>query len=351
MFNKRNAVVLVLAVVLMVVGIGGTLVLGQIFNPPAVPVVVAAVNIPAGTTLLPDMLVIDNVQVNAKVLEALVRETELSAYLGKTVVEPIKQYEFLRKSAISAAGNPAADHRIALALDDPALVAMVVPVSPETAPDAVVAGDHIDLGLGMPGNTQFGNSLSTEPTPDPFRARLQPELVPEAVSATPAPVRSPEPLLQLPVAKTIVSGALVLAIVREEKDVVAAAGLTGGGRESRTVTVSGPATGLVVAVPREAQELLQFAIDNGLVRVAVLSAAVTPGELHRPTLGMTWNDLVALMRMDRAAALADGVPPVVLGPGAHAIEATQAVLRLAEDVPPPRAGATAQPLRSATPPP
>ncbi len=40
----------------------------------------------------------------------------------------------------------------------------------------------------------------------------------------------------------------------------------------RTVTVPGKVITLVIAIPREAQELLQFAIDNGMVRVALLSA-------------------------------------------------------------------------------
>jgi hypothetical protein len=38
---------------------------------------------------------------------------------------------------------------------------------------------------------------------------------------------------------------------------------------------------------------------------------------------MTWNDLVALMKMDREAALANGLPEEVIGPGAAAIEATR----------------------------
>jgi hypothetical protein len=80
-----------------------------------------------------------------------------------------------------------------------------------------------------------------------------------------------------------------------------------------------------VAVPREAQELVQFAIDNGSVRVALLSAQIAQGDAasRQPTLGMTWNDLVSLMRMEREAALATATPPSVLGPGAFALEATR----------------------------
>ncbi len=126
----------------------------------------------------------------------------------------------------------------------------------------------------------------------------------------------------LPVAKTIVSDAKVMAVIREEKTSTVQ---DTSDSQPRTVSVPGKIIALVVAIPREAQELLQFAIDNGSVRVAVLSAKVsetTSGD-HKATLGMTWNDLVSLMRMDRDEALATGVPTNVIGPGANAIEATR----------------------------
>jgi hypothetical protein len=164
------------------------------------------------------------------------------------------------------------------------------------------------------------------------------ETTPEALTgqffqpfqATPAPLEpglqptpAPELLLIMPVAKTIVSNAKILALIHEERAVPTSNLSDSNRNEQRTVIVKGKLIGLVVAIPREAQELLQFAIDNGVVRVSVLSAAAQPGDTHEPTLGMTWNDLVALMKMDRQAALANGLPDDVIGPGAAAIEATR----------------------------
>jgi hypothetical protein len=123
------------------------------------------------------------------------------------------------------------------------------------------------------------------------------------------------------VAKTIVRQAKILAVVREQLTQQAQAS-----GQAVNVTVPGKMLAIVVAVPREAQELMQFAIDNGNVRVSLLSAQVSadaPG--RQPSLGMTWNDLVSLMRMDRDAALATAMPGDVIGPGAYAIEATRAV--------------------------
>jgi len=239
------------------------------------------------------------------------------------VVEPIHVYEPLPKAAISVEGNPAAANRLSLGLSDPNLVAMVVPVTQQTAPDAIVEGDFIDLSFGVGGVPSLGSKLSTAPTEAPFVTNyggfIQPTL-PPLETAVATPTQTPEPLLMLPVAKTIVSNAKVLAVIRDQRtDTVQ-------DKEGvKTVTVPGKVIALVLAIPREAQELLQFAIDNGTVRVALLSAQadIANAEARQPTLGMTWNDLVSLMRMDRDESLAQGMPTQVIGPGAYAIEATR----------------------------
>lgn len=328
--NKRNATVIVLATTLMVFSIIGVVFIGQVINPPTVPVVVALADIPVGTLLTEDLFAIDNVRVNPKILPNLVLESELSAFVGGTVVKPITSYEFLLKSSVSAEGNPASSSRISLALSDPLLVAMVVPVTQETSPDAIVEGDYVDLSFGVGSNTSFGNRLTTaEEADDPFAPSfptfVEPSPIPlidEEIEPTPTPTI--EPMLMLPVAKTLVEYAKVLSIIREERTVTTAGPLTGGqSTQPRTAIVKGKILGIVVAIPREAQELVQFAIDNGIVRISVLSAEAVPDSNNPTTLGMTWNDLVALIRMDREAVLTAGLPTDVIGPGAYAVEATR----------------------------
>ncbi len=56
---------------------------------------------------------------------------------------------------------------LALALADPKLVAMVVPVDQKTAPDAIVEGDYIDLDFGALGDRAAGSPLTTRPTEAP----------------------------------------------------------------------------------------------------------------------------------------------------------------------------------------
>ena len=123
----------------------------------------------------------------------------------------------------------------------------------------------------------------------------------------------------LPVAKTVVHNARVLSVLREQQPTTVQSGT---GADVQTVVVNGKMTALVVAIPREAQELLEFAIDNGTVRVALLSAQLDnhPNAAVAPSLGMTWNDLVALVRMQRGLHSATGLPTDVMGPGAFAVE-------------------------------
>lgn len=347
--TRRNSAVIVLAIILMVGGFLGVLFVGQLVNPAPVSVAVAVLDIPAGTILTEDMIAIDSVHMDAKVIAGLVQEGELTQYVGGVVVEPIHAFQPVHKAAISVSGNPASANRLALALSDPNLIAMVVPVNVGTAPDAIVEGDYVDLNFGVGSTTAFGGMLSTAPTEEPFSSGFgaSNQTIPELqVAATVSPTPTPEPLLMLPVAKTVVRSAQVMAVIREERTSTVQ---SAPGAEAQTVLVKGKVIALVVAIPREAQELLEFAIDNGTVRVALLSAQIADHSVgaNTPSLGMTWNDLVSLVRMEREAALSAGLPADVYGPGAFAIEATRSAATQAAQ--PTSLPATAFPFTTPTP--
>ena len=172
--TKRNSAVIVLAIILMVGGFLGVIFIGQIVNPAPVAVAVAVLDIPAGTALTANMVAIDNVHMDPKVVANLVGEGELSHYIGGIVVEPVHAYQPLDKAAISVSGNPASANRLALELSDPKQIAMVVPVNTGTAPDAIVEGDYVDLDFGVGSTTSFGGMLSTSPTEAPFAAGFAP---------------------------------------------------------------------------------------------------------------------------------------------------------------------------------
>jgi hypothetical protein len=352
--SKVNLPVTILGILAMVIAVVGVLFVGQIINPPGAAIAVALVDMPVGTVITRDMVAIDTVHGNPKVAAAHVSGADLDKYVGSVVVEPIHQYSYLPLQSLSVGGNPAAAKRMALALSDPKVVAMVVPVTAATAPDAITEGDHVDLVFGTSGQSHSGKTLTTRPTEasSAFGANenlygpVTPSPMPVGpTQAGPTGTPTPEPLLELPVAKTIVRQAQVLSVVREQNTSTA---VDSTGKSVQTVT-PGAMLALVVAVPREAAELLQFAIDNGEVRVSLLSAQVTANATSRePTLGMTWNDLTSLMRMDRQAAL-DSATQTVMGPGAYAIEATlDARAQASPSASTPQPGASAQATDSAT---
>lgn len=342
--NRRNSPVVILAIVLMAAGFLGVLAIGQVVNPPPASIAVAIADIPVGTVLSEELVAMDEVHMDSRVLAVLVQSDELKALLGGVVVEPIHALQPIAKAAIAAEGNPATVTRLALGLSDPDMVAMVIPVDPTTSPDAIVEGDRVDLSFGVGSLVASGERLSTEPTPSHFVSNgLEPLLEYEATEHGQAAASAAEPLLMLPVAKRIVSAAQVLAVIRDVRSVPSE---TEDGQLT-TAQVAGEIRGLVVAIPRDAQELVQFAVDNGHVRVALLSAAADDdGQTRQPTLGMTWNDLVALVRMEREQALQAGLPDVVLGPGAHAVEATLQAKHAATQVA--RATQTPEPDEAAT---
>jgi hypothetical protein len=83
---------------------------------------------------------------------------------------------------VVTADNPAAVHRLSLALNDPDLVAAVVPVNSKIIPDNVTAGDYVNVTVGIEGNvsqltaawgeaagpTTWGASPAGALTPVPF---------------------------------------------------------------------------------------------------------------------------------------------------------------------------------------
>jgi len=322
---KRNALVIGLAILVMLVGFSGNFIIGRLINPPAKKVVVAQVTIPAGSVIDPSMLVLAAVSVPDSLMPSLISESEASTFLGGRAAVDIPKLQLITKNMIVADGNPAASQRIALTLSDPNLVAMTVPVDASVAPEAITVGDYVDLvmGVGNPSNTE---KLTTAPTATPDLMLNQgfagqPTAVVAALASPGAgsPTPTNEPRLYMPVAKTVVSNAKVLSVVREQAQAQTNA------QGTPVAPEAGKPIGLVIAVPRQAQEIVEFALVNGSLRISLLSpnqGAVKPGQ-RQPTLGMTWDDLVAMVRMERQSALDLGTPSTLYGPGDYAVEATQ----------------------------
>jgi len=282
------------------------LLLGSVLNPPPHQIVIARADIPAYTTLSPDVLATDAQTMNFDVAAQLVTRDELEAYLGSFTVETIHAGEPLRKSALVSAQQSNVS-RLALMLDNPDSVAMVIPVDPKTAPEQMQVGDRVDIVLSLtPGainaNAQetFGNARPTSIAPNAIPVPTRALTATLALSTT---VLAPEEM-NLPVTKATIRQVPVLAVRRERIANPSFSVSPGIGESENTqpAYIEGDLQAVLVRVPRASVELLTFAMDNGKVHLSLLSPLVVENQQDTPTLGIAWNDVMAWMMAERQRA-------------------------------------------------
>ncbi|MBL8094775.1 MAG: hypothetical protein JNL73_11455 [Anaerolineales bacterium] len=348
---RRNLFVLIFGLLLMAISFAGVFLLGQVFNPPAVLVVVASRDFNAGDVVRLQDLATVSVHIDeteSGFYDTVFLQQDVQFLNNKIITQPVAAGQPIPRNAIVAAGNESGG--LSGQLEDSNLIALVVPVTEETAPPGIRAGDYVDLVYGVTGASY---APVVPPTDVPYQAYGAPLVLepptPDPVAVTPTPVA----MLYVPLAKTIVTNALVLDLVRET---TTSSQVTANG-QTVVREVAGPVTALVLAVPRDAQEVVQFALDTGVVRVSLLSAnaradGTRTGE-RRPTLGMTWNDLVALLEMERDQRLQAGLPTEITGAGQdlwrQQEQAAQAAEAAAQATPIPPATATPTAELSPTP--
>ena len=298
---------LVLGILLAVGAFVGVLLLGSVLNPSPYHVVVAITEIQPGTILEEGMVGVDAQVVSPQVAGEYVLAEELDRYLGKHVIRGLVPGQPLMHRDLVDADNPAAQRHLALALEDPNLVAMVIPVQEDNAPDGIVPGDHIGIVWSV-GEAGFlagpvgGYEASPAPTYGEGVGPSLPEgveLPPEAAAVLGETTAEPTPEVSLPLAKTIVNTAQVIHVRRERE-----ANPAYTGQEGESPYIEGRIVGLEVAVARGEVEAIQFAVANGEYSIVVLSPNADPGRLaDGSTLGVMWEDVLAYFQADRLRAL------------------------------------------------
>jgi hypothetical protein len=352
----------IIGAILLIVAFVGFLLLTTVFNPPSVTVLIAAQDIQPGDVLGPDMVQL--AEVDLPNVAYYITEPEIPQYAGAVAIERVYQGEFLYKGNFVAAEAGQLPDRLSLVLSDPNLVAFVIPVSPEVAPPGIRPGDRIDLTMGIGSATFLSGQLSLIPTPNPLEPRevylagvyqQQPGIFDEegdeflgdpsetgallpTPQITPASSSPEETGATLPITKTIVRGAIVISVIRDTQINPA---FTGG--EEQDVFAYGDVIALVVVIPSEAQELVSFALDNGTIRVALLSP-LAEDDSTQPTMGMSWDDMVAFFLAERQI-LIETIQPTLVAPGANLIWP----LIQPEDTPAPTDSPTATPTVTMTP--
>ncbi len=295
------------------------LVLGNLFNPPPYQVLVVVQDVSPGETLADSMVATSAQRISGRVASGYVLAGELDQFRGALVVEPLHPGDPLTKNRLVKAGNPAAERRAALGLEDPDKVLMVVPADEKNVSAGVAAGDRIDLiySVGQP-------PQSNVPTPPAF-AGFGATPVPPHVPAQPgqAIVATPDLQVGLPLAKLVFYDLTVVHVRREQKPNPAYSG-----QQGESPYIDGAINALELLVPRAQQELLQWSIaTGGKVAVAIVSPEA-PKDQRVETFGMTWDDLLAWFKSERERrleAVVGGEPPLPSAPGAYALAQATAV--------------------------
>jgi len=261
----------------------GFLLWGRLTNPPPYRVVVAVENIAPFTELREEMFVVDEQIIAPQVAQRYVLEEEMEVYIQAVPIEPLYIGEPVTKNRLLLSDNPRSLYRLSLGLDDPSMVAMVIPVDGDSSVSELAVGDqvNIEFAVGGQGATPSLMAVGTEEE----SAGEEEEVV-------------------LPLAKTLLQRVPVLRVNFEQipnPNYGLGAGFDGRSGTVERPFLEGEIESIVVLIPDSEQEMLTFALENGAVRIALVS----PLALEEPMIplpGVMWPDFVERFLGERGAA-------------------------------------------------
>ena len=283
-----------IGLILAVAGFVAVIVVGQMLQPPTYDVVVVVQEVPAFTALTSDQLAVDTQSVSPAIAAKYIGAAELSNLLagGAVAVEHLRPGQPLLREQVASGDNAAKVSRLSVALTDPALVILAVPVQANALP-TVLPGDVVGLFFAS-GNVQAQQIVMATisgPTPTPVPPDL-PGVISETVIVTTE--------LQLPVAKWLANG-VVYRLNREMKE-NPNYGAPGENAANEPRYIEGEVKSLDVVVRREAAEWVAFALAHGKVQVGVLPAVTRPeieADEFKASQGVTWSDFEDRFFADR----------------------------------------------------
>ncbi len=296
----KRSIQMILGLILAAAAFGGVILLGLLTRPPTYDVAIVVADVAPFTPLTADLVQADTQSLSSAVVAKYILADEWTALVqaGPVVaVEPLHPGQPLLREQLATGENAGKVRRLSVALTDPDLVIVGIPVDPAKIP-AVYPGDAVALFFSA-GQVQ-AQQLVTDvvvatPEPDPNPTPLPEVIGPETeLTATVT--------LQLPLSKWLADG-LVYRLNREQQE---NPNYGAPGMENEPRFIEGNVTGLDVVVHRETVEWLAFALAHGKVQVGVLPAVAVPqwqaGTLPA-TRGVTWSDLEDRFFEDRPELL------------------------------------------------
>lgn len=310
----------IFGLLIMVVAAAGFWAITQALIPQTYEVVVAIRDIQQGEQLTPD--VVSYVEVQTTDPSPYIQTHEIAEYGYHTTARFLAAGEFIPKSAISMEGSLESGARLALGLEDPGMVAIRILVNEEVFPEAITVGDYVDINVSIGAATFLTGPIVPEPTAVPYdpiqnftvSAGEDGELVAEYLEPTPTP--TPGRNYMLPVTKTVYRGARVLNILYNIE-------YNPDTSEDAAAFLRGAVAAVDVAIPRDVQEAVAFALNNGVVNLAVLDPNFDPEDRVSP--GVSYDDFAEFFDAQRVYWLQTPVPedPTdMIMPGAGSISET-----------------------------
>lgn len=333
---------------LLILAILGLWVLGRVFNPPAQELLVAVRDLEPGEILTLEAVQVVSVKMDDVQLQTYLTPATLTkaAYRAQ-VMQAVGEGSFIPLQALTFEDNPAAQSHTTLAMSDPDLVAMVIPVTPLTCPPDVKPGDRVSITVDLGSAAYMSGEFGFSPTREPYNpySSLRYDLESEAFLpliysplGEPTPAATTVARLTLPITKTVAQ-AQVLKVLFEIKTV--------GTISGNSQVEKGDIIGLVVGISANAQEMIGFGISNGQVRVALLSPNAAA---EVSTAGMSFDDMVAYFRWNRELWLMgeEMSLPNIAAPGAAVIYPTLMAIYFPPPTLDPASLATATPTATPT---
>ncbi len=264
---------LILGVVLAIVVAGGVFFFLQSSRPTIVEVPLAINDIPAGTTLRPDLFRIAKMSnVEKQTLAKWVLKGDWNAADGKVTTSDVRAGFPLAKAQIDPNSSDAQETRLSYVLTNTDDYYVVLPVKPDDMGNYIQPNDRIDLIVNFGGGSQSG--ALTLPMTDTAAAPVVDET---GVAATGAMTKTINP----PVTKLLVQNLLILRIDRAQSK---------NSDSGQAAPPTGDVQRLYIKVTRDQLEVLSFVLNNGKHSYAVRAAI--SGDDAPPTDGVTWDDFV-----------------------------------------------------------
>jgi hypothetical protein len=289
---------LALGIVLAVAAFAGVILLGNLSRPPTYQVAVVVAEVAPFSPLSPDQVQIDAQSLSAAVAGKYVLADEWEAMLAAGPVVAVEQLypgQPLMREVLATGENALRVRRLSVALTDPELVIINVPLDPQQVP-AVYGGDAVALYFSA-GQIQARTLVSDVVSPAEAPSAGPPlPAGPVMAARTEAVTQTVE--LELPLTKRLTEG-LVYRLNREQQE---NPNYGAPGMEQEPRYVEGQVVSMDVVVHQDAAEWVAFALAHGKVQVGVLPAVAIP-QLQGGTLpsspGATWSDLEALFFAQR----------------------------------------------------